>query len=78
MLVGDRRRYSARADEEARARLPLTQRARLAELEHAGWQLCCIRHDPPKVIVRSPKNRLCVLTAEGRLAEPMGVQVRYR
>jgi hypothetical protein len=78
MLVTDRRRYSATAHNQARSRLPLTQRARLAELEHAGWQLCCIRSDPPQVIVASPKNRLAVLTVEGRLAEPMGVTLRRR
>lgn len=78
MLVTDRRRYFAHAQDEARARLPLTQRARLSELESAGWRLCCIRSDPPQVIVASPKNRLCVLTIEGRLAEPMGVRVRHR
>jgi hypothetical protein len=78
MLVTDRRRFSAGAQAEARRRLPLAQRARLVELEHAGWRLCCIRNDPPQVVVASPKNRLAVLTTEGRLAEPMGVRVRHR
>lgn len=79
MLTTDRRSVSsARAEEERRARLPLTQRARLAELEHQGWQLRCIRSAPPLVVVASPKNRLAVLTAEGRLAEPMGVTLRQR
>lgn len=78
MLVTDRRRSTAHEQKEARAQLPLTQRARLAELEHAGWRLCCIRSNPPQVVVASPKNRLALLTAEGRLAEPMGVTLRHR
>lgn len=78
MLITDRRRASTRAQAELRARLPLAQRARLAELEHAGWRLRCIRENPTLVVIASPKNRLAVLTAEGRLAEPMGVTVRRR
>lgn len=68
------------ADEDAQARrrrvLPLLQRARLAELEHEGWMLACIREAPSRVVVRSPKGRALVLTVEGHLADPMGVTLR--
>lgn len=78
MLTTDRRRFTL--DEQARLRgeLPLTQRARLAELEQSGWTLRCIRTAPPQVVVVSPKGRAAVLTAEGQLADPMGVQLRSR
>lgn len=78
MLTSDRRRFSTREQALQRAQLPLTQRARLAELEHEGWRLHCIRGQPPQVVIVSPKHRLALLTAEGRLAEPMGVTVRHR
>lgn len=61
-----------------RTGLPLVQRARLAELEQLGWSLSCIRASPPQVIVLSPKGRPSVLTPDGRLADPMGVTLRYR
>lgn len=78
VLTADRRRFNGDGQARLRAALPLTQRARLAELEHAGWSLGCIRTVPPQVIVVSPKGRAAVLTAEGRLADPMGVTLRHR
>lgn len=78
MLTADRRRFNGEEQARLRAALPLTQRARLAELEHAGWSLGCIRTAPSQVIVLSPKGRAAVLTPEGRLADPMGVTLRHR
>jgi hypothetical protein len=78
VLTTDRRRLTRDGQAPIRAALPLTQRARLAELEHEGWTLKCIRTAPPQVVVQSPKGRAAVLTAEGRLADPMGVTLRHR
>lgn len=78
MLTIDRRRFTRDEQARLRAALPLTQRARLAELEQAGWTLNCIRATPPQVIVMSPKGRTAVLTAAGQLADPMGVTLRNR
>lgn len=78
MLTADRRRFNRDEQARLRAALPLVQRARLAELELAGWTLGCIRTTPPQVVVLSPKGRPAVLTPEGRLADPMGVTLRHR
>lgn len=78
MLTTDRRRFNRDEQARLRAELPLTQRARLAELEQDGWTLKCIRTAPPQVVVLSPKGRAAVLTPEGRLADPMGVTLRNR
>jgi hypothetical protein len=78
VLTSDRRRSTRDEQARLRAALPLTQRARLAELEHDGWTLKCIRATPPQVVVLSPKGRTAVLTPEGRLADPMGVTLRHR
>ncbi|GHA68457.1 hypothetical protein [Cognatilysobacter bugurensis] len=78
MLITDRRRSTREEQARSRAGLPLTQRARLAELEQQGWALSCIRAAPPQVIVLSPKGRAALLTREGRLADPMGVTLRHR
>ena len=78
MLTTDRRRRGDAALDARRAALPLIQRARLAELENEGWTLRCIRGEPPQVVVALPRRRLALLTAEGRLADAMGVTLRYR
>lgn len=78
MRTIDRRRCAPDVTEQLRARLPLLQRARLAELEHAGWTLQCIRQEPPQVVIVSPKKRAALLTPTGQLAEPMGVTLRPR
>lgn len=78
MLTTDRRRFTRDEQARLRAELPITQRARLAELEHEGWTLKCIRTTPPQVVVLSPKGRIALLTREGRLADPMGVTLRNR
>lgn len=78
MLTTDRRRWSEDSLHARRQALPLLQRARLAELEGEGWTLRCIRGEPAQVVVASPRKRLAILTAEGRLADAMGVALRYR
>lgn len=78
MLTADRRRANREEQARLRAALPITQRARLAELEHEGWTLKCIRTAPPQVVLLSPKGRTALLTPEGRIADPMGVTLRNR
>lgn len=78
MLTIDRRRWAIGELQRLRMQLPVLQRARLAELEHDGWQLRCIRQQPRQVILASRRNRLAVLTEDGRLADAMGVTLRYR
>lgn len=78
MLTGDRRCFARDEQARLRAELPLTQRARLAELELGGWTLKCIRASPVQGVVLSPKGCASVLTREGRLANPIGVTLRNR
>lgn len=78
MLTADSRRFDGDAQPRLRAALSTTQRARLAEPEHAGWSLGCIRATPPQVIVLPPKGRAAVPTPEAASPIRWGVTLRHR
>ena len=66
MLIYDRRRCRPQAPQEMRRRLTLPQRARLAELEAAGWELLFVRGEPAVAFVSHAQQGYARLPREGR------------
>lgn len=66
MLIYDRRRCRPQAMQEMRRRLTLPQRARLVELEGAGWRLLFVRGEPAVAFVSHEQQGYAMLPREGR------------
>jgi hypothetical protein len=76
MLIYDRRRCRPMEPAELRSRLTLVQRAKLGELESAGWELQFVRGTAATAYVRHAEHGQAMLSYTGRLVRVRELAMR--
>ncbi len=76
MFIYDRRRCRPMDPAQMRARLSLVQRAKLGELESAGWKLRFVRGTAAAAFISHPDQGHALLSYTGRVVRVRELPVR--